>query len=175
MNNKLNKTISISKSSWLVIPFVIVLLLFQFVLMSVRVDGSSMYPTLKDGVIGITLRTTISNDIQHFDIVVVKSEATSGNYLVKRVIGLPGDKVELINGVLYLNSKRTEESYVNHKNKDTTGMVNLTRNASIILSEDQYYLLGDNRDNSIDSRVLGVFKKEDIKGINFYGLTGKME
>jgi signal peptidase I len=75
--------------------------------------------------------------------------------LIKRIIGLPGDTVYCEDGKIYVNDELLDESYSDGKTNDF---------ASVTLKEDEYFVLGDNRDDSFDSSEFGVIKKSQIKG-----------
>ena len=105
-------------------------------------------------------------DIDRFDVVVAYNEESGENW-VKRVIGLPGDTVYAKDDVVYVNGLPIEEPYLD------TDYVNQIRERGdyftqdfdkITLGEDEYFLMGDNRVVSYDSRRVGPFKRDDIKG-----------
>ena len=119
----------------------VVVLIKTFVVSPIRVNGASMDPTLNDK--DIMLLDEISyrfSDIERFDIVVVKEE---DEYLIKRVIGLPGETVEYV-----------KEDF---KHKETFDF-------STTLGKDEYFIMGDNRTNSTDSRVFGPISRDKIMG-----------
>ena len=138
-----------------IIPYVVivlvVILIRTFLFTPIRVSGSSMDPTLKDGYIMILNKIA---KIDRFDIVVVKSSG-SRPVLIKRVIGLPGETVEVRDGNLYINGKKTKDNYGKSITLDFK---------SVKVPKGQYFVLGDNRVVSADSRIYGTIKKEDIKG-----------
>lgn len=139
-----------------VIAFGVAFFISTNVLFSYQVNGSSMFPTLKDGDRGFALRTNLNlRKIERFNIVVVEIE---NRFIVKRVIGLPGEKIEYRDNKLYVNDEYIEESFL----EDT-----VTGDLSITVEDGSYYCLGDNRSNSADSRVYGSFEKENIKAILF--------
>lgn len=147
----------------IIITVVAVILFIVYIGSIQQVVGPSMEPTLKEGDILILNKIGYKVfDVKRFDIVSVKTNTSK--YFVKRVIGLPGDKIEYIDNVLHINGKAYKESFLN---KDT-----ITENFSIIdlgydeIPEDMYLVLGDNRSNSEDSRnhKIGLIKKEDILG-----------
>ena len=125
-----------------------VALLCRFTLLIYIVNGESMYPTLHDKQFGIALRTTVT-DINRYDIVVIKQP---DKYLIKRVIGLPGDYIEYKDNKLYINGELTEDKFDY-----------LTEDYSVQVGKDEYFCLGDNRQNSADSRIFGCFNKKEIK------------
>lgn len=130
----------------------VVVLIKTFVVSPIRVNGASMDPTLNDK--DVMLLDEISyrfSDIERFDIVVVKEE---DEYLIKRVIGLPGETVEYKNDKLYIDGKYVKEDF---KHKETFDF-------STTLGKDEYFIMGDNRTNSTDSRVFGPISRDKIMG-----------
>lgn len=126
------------------------------VLFRYNVIGESMSPTLKDGELGFALRTKLHlTEIKRFDIVVVDN---GYKMLVKRVIGLPGEKVEYRDNKLYINDNYLSEDFL----VDT-----MTEDFSVTLGDNEYYVLGDNRQHSSDSRVYGPFSENKIIAILF--------
>ena len=135
-----------------------IVLIRTFIVTPVRVNGTSMHPTLKDGEIMILNKIDyVFNDIERFDIVVVK---TDHNKLIKRVIGLPGETLKYENNTLYIDGEEIEEPYL----KEPTEDFNIEELNYEKLPEDCYFVMGDNRDNSNDSRLLGCIPKKDIEG-----------
>ena len=145
----------------IIICLVIAKLITSFVFLSVMVDGSSMYPTLSNGDKAITdgLFYKIGR-IDRFDIVIVEHKKFEDK-LVKRVVGLPGETIEYRDSVLYVNGKKVEENFLPDGVETKMSYGN---DIKITLGDDEYYVLGDNRENSTDSRVLGPIKKSQIKG-----------
>ena len=115
-----------------------------------KVNGNSMFPTLEHSQYGVCLRTAF-NDIERFDVVIIK---TPDKYLVKRVIGLPNEHIQYKDNNLYINDIQVMDIY----NKNTTD------DFDVYIGNDEYFCLGDNRQVSKDSRVLGCFKLQDISG-----------
>lgn len=154
----------------LVICMAVVLVVTNYVVTPVQVKGSSMYPTLEDGSLGfsdiIGYRMT---GIKRFDVVVVYLEEKN-EYLVKRVVGLPGETVSYKDGQLYIDGEAVDEPFFDEDYKDSYGSTFMSDVDPITLGDDEYYCLGDNRPHSSDSRYYGPFKKEDIrsKGIFIY-------
>lgn len=147
---KLKKIIKENYSYILII--VVILLIRTYIVTPIRVNGTSMYPTLKQNEIMILNKIGLKSGIDRFDIVVVK---TDNNRIIKRVIGLPGESVMYEDGKLYINGKYVEDSYSLSETKDFD---------NIVLKEDEYFVLGDNREVSKDSRMIGPVKKEQILG-----------
>ena len=149
-----DKTIKIVKEFLpYVIIIILVLLIKQFVFTNVMVHGDSMYPTLKNKDIMILNKISMkTSKIKRFDIVVIDA---MDEKIIKRVIGLPGETVEYKDGKLYINDKVMKDEYA----KSTTNDFE-----KVTLGKDEYFVLGDNRTVSIDSRRLGPIPKSDILG-----------
>lgn len=161
-----------------VVSAIVILLFVNFVAHPVRVDGRSMYPTLKDGEFGFTnVGGVLLNGIERGDIVVVTMEEEGQKtHWVKRVIGLPGDTVSCVNDVVYINGKVLDETkYIAPDYRqslvDKFGYFNKVPNADntnvedfeeVKLGDDEYYVMGDNRPYSKDSRYVGPVKKSQI-------------
>lgn len=161
-----------------VISAIVILLFVNFVAHPVRVDGKSMYPTLKDGEFGFTnVGGVLLNGVERGDIVVVTMEEEGQKtHWVKRVIGLPGDTVSCVNDVVYINGKVLDETkYIDPDYRqslvDKFGYFNKVPNANntnvedfeeVKLGDDEYYVMGDNRPYSKDSRYVGPVKKSQI-------------
>jgi len=143
----------------LIIIFVIILKMY--VVTPVRVRGVSMKNTLLDKDIMILNKITYRfNDIKRFDIVVIKGPEEE---IIKRVIGLPGDKVEYKNNKLYINGKEIKEDFAKVYDKSLDSY-NIEELGSTTVPKGYYFVLGDNRPKSADSRIIGFIKKEDIIG-----------
>ena len=161
-----------------VVSAIVILLFVNFVANPVRVDGRSMYPTLKDGEFGFTnVGGVLLNGVERGDIVVVTMEEEGQKtHWVKRVIGLPGDTVSCVNDVVYINGKVLDETkYIAPDYRqslvDKFGYFNKVPNADntnvedfeeVKLGDDEYYVMGDNRPYSKDSRYVGPVKKSQI-------------
>lgn len=147
----------------IVITAVAVILFIVYVGSIQQVVGPSMEPTLKEGDILILNKIGYKIfDIKRFDVVAVKTNTSK--YFVKRVIGLPGDKIEYIDNVLHINGKAYKEPFLG---KDTiTDDFTITDLGYDTIPKGMYLVLGDNRTNSEDSRnpKIGLIKKEDILG-----------
>ncbi|WP_295753281.1 signal peptidase I [uncultured Holdemanella sp.] len=161
-----------------VVSAIVILLFVNFVAHPVRVDGRSMYPTLKNGEFGFTnVGGVLLNGVERGDIVVVTMEEDGQKtHWVKRVIGLPGDTVSCVNDVVYINGKVLDETkYIDPDYRqslvDKFGYFNKVPNADntdvvdfeeVKLKDDEYYVMGDNRPYSKDSRYVGPVKKSQI-------------
>ena len=132
-------------------------LLRLFVFHTARITGSSMERTLNGGdvVLVYDLAYAFGNAPQRGDIVECTFPERSGRY-VKRLIGLPGDRIEIRENCVYINGEYLSESYVSSVAEDY----------AIQLGADDYFVLGDNRADSYDSRAadIGTLKQENIHG-----------
>lgn len=149
------------------ICILVVFLLQSFVIRPVQVKGNSMYPELNDGAVGFSnvLGYKVDN-LKRFDIAIIYV-AEKDEYLVKRVIGLPGETVSYKDGLLYINGNYVSEDFLDHNYVSSFNGTFMADVAPITLGADEYYCLGDNRPHSSDSRYYGPFKKENIisKGV----------
>lgn len=135
----------------------------------VEVSGDSMDPILKDNEYGLTDNWTFKLfGLGRFDIVTFER---NDKVLVKRVIGLPNEKVFYDETGLYINDQYVEEDFIADNVKIMTVVPCALTQTGIILGDDEYFVLGDNRGNSSDSRFFGPIKKEQIKsrGLIIYG------
>ena len=153
-----------SKIFWFfLIIFVVVFLIQGYVVERILVQGESMEPTLQNGdMLLIEKRTYAEKEPERYDVVVAVSEATgTKQQYVKRIIGLPGETIKIKKGFVFINGEQLEEQ-VSYDLIEDGGMA---RN-KIELGDDEYFLLGDNRNESKDSRhvEVGIIKKEQIKG-----------
>lgn len=141
------------------IPYVVIVLVVvlirSFIITPVRVNGASMESTLYDG--DILFLEKFDTDYQRFDIVVLHY---NNEKLVKRIIGLPGDTVEYRNNILYINGEEVDESFIDEETEDFS----LSDLGYDKIPAGYYFVVGDNRDNSLDSRFVGLFSKKDVKG-----------
>lgn len=144
-----------------IIIIVIILFIITFIFSITQVVGDSMYPTLKDGEVLILNKFKYRfSDIKREDIISLKYADTK--YLIKRVIGLPGENIEIRNNKLYINGTEYNEEYLS-KDLDYIDF-KLSDLGYSKIPEDMYLVLGDNREISLDSRKIGLIKKKDING-----------
>ena len=144
------------------ISVVFAFLIIQFIKPSL-VMGESMYSTLEDQDFLIINRMSYKfGKIGHGDIIVfkshIKNEDGSDKDLVKRVIGVEGDKIKIQDGEVYVNDEKLDEPYIH--NEKTEG------NTNTVVPKDCVFVLGDNREISFDSRYkeVGFIKESDIEG-----------
>lgn len=159
-----------------VINVLIVLIVFTFFFKTSIVDGDSMQPTFNDKDKCVLRKF---GKIKRFNIIVFQppqgfAGINSKDHFIKRVIGLPGDRVSFKNNYLYINNKKYSEKFINKINgeKNMTFDFNMadlvaTNHAKKVPS-DSYFVMGDNRAHSSDSRYFGFVKKDRINGIVFF-------
>ena len=183
---KEKKTVGQEILSWIltiVVAVVAALIIRSVIFEPVRVDGISMDDTLANGEImfvskydysstWLTLpwqsaerkeeaaRFTIGGDPKRFDVVICRYPGRGDTNFVKRVVGLPGDTVELRDGYLYVNDERYEEPYINDEYR--TGRLNTFGPETV--PEGQFFVMGDHRNNSNDSRSVGPIERNMIVG-----------
>ena len=168
--------------SWIrtiAIGVIIGVLLVIFVVQRDNVCGDSMYPTLHDGYVVFTQKiATYFKDYDRGDIVILDGENMEGynhdEYLIKRIIGLPGETVRISEGNVYIRRAGEEDFYLLDEKYLQEGVETVVMQSGlakgydeITLGDDEYYCMGDNRPVSNDSRNLGPFSEDRIKGIAF--------
>ncbi|CZQ83061.1 signal peptidase I [Trichococcus collinsii] len=148
------------------IAFVLFLVIRTYLFYPFQVVGDSMVPTLETGDRLILNKLA---EIDRFDIVVFPAPDGTDEEYVKRIIGLPGDEITYFQDELYINGKKIEEHYLEALREDSdqalTGdftLFSLTGEATV--PEDMYFVLGDNRNVSKDSRVFGFIPAAEIEG-----------
>lgn len=152
MNEKLKELLP-----YIIIIFVVIFIK-AFIVTPIKVNGESMMPTLHEKDIMLLNKTAYYfNDPKRFDIVVID---LPDEYIIKRVIGLPEEEIEYKDNKLYVNGKVIKENIKNLQTKD----FNIESLGSVKVPKDSYLVLGDNRNNSYDSRELGFIPKDKIIG-----------
>ena len=183
---KEKRTVGQEILSWILTILVAVaaaLVIRSIVFEPVRVDGSSMDDTLANGEIMFVSkfdysstwlclpwqskeakekapRITFGGDPQRFDVVICRYPGRGDTNFVKRVVGLPGDTIELKEGYLYVNGEKYDEPYINDEYR--SGPLN-TMSAREV-PEGKYFVMGDHRNNSNDSRSVGAIDRNMIVG-----------
>lgn len=141
-----------------VIVVIVVILIRTFIITPAVVDGDSMLPNLKNNNVIILNKLDYKlNEIKRFDVVVVNY---NGQKLIKRIVGMPGEHIEYKDEILYVDGIGVNEEFKHTKTRnfklETIGYLNIPG--------DKYFVVGDNRLNSTDSRALGLIDKENILG-----------
>lgn len=137
----------------LIILFIVILRIF--VITPIRVDGISMNDTLQNG--EIMLLKKYDKSFDRFDIVVFNFKNVR---LIKRVIGLPGEHVTFKNNKLYINDKEVKQDMITKETND----FDLSQLGIEVIPDGYYFVVGDNRGDSTDSRIIGLVSEKDILG-----------
>ncbi|MGN1267157.1 MAG: signal peptidase I [Dorea sp.] len=151
---------------WLLYILVIVgltYLIITYIGQRTRVSGSSMETTLSDGDNLIVDKLSYRfNDPERYDIIVFPFKYEENTYYIKRIIGLPGETIQVKDGYVYLNGELLESDIYGAEVMYSAGIAE----EPIVLGEDEYFVLGDNRNHSSDSRdpSVGVLTREDLIG-----------
>lgn len=146
--------------SWVMIfagAFVVAYILSNFVIVNAKVPTGSMISTINinDKVIGFRLSYMFSEP-KHGDIIMFNAPDKENTIYIKRIIGVPGDVIKISNNQLYINGELQDEPYIKNDWRMNPGETEYT------VPDNQYFVMGDNRDNSNDSRAWGTIKKKDI-------------
>lgn len=151
---------------WIVYILIIIgltYLIITFVGQRTRVSGSSMETTLSDGDNLIVDKLSYRfKEPKRFDIIVFPYKHEANTYYIKRIIGLPGETVQVIDGYVYIDGEFLESDIYGAEVMQSADMAA----EPILLGEDEYFVLGDNRNHSSDSRdpSVGVLNREDLIG-----------
>ncbi len=144
------------------------MILTNFILKPIQINQSSMYPTLKDQQLGFSnILSYRLFGLDRFDVVIVWSSQLD-DYLVKRVIALPGDTLEVKKGMLYINQALVSEDFLEESYVATFTSPFTQDFGPVTMAEDEVFLMGDNRPYSSDSRQFGPFKLDDILSKDVY-------
>lgn len=153
---------------WILAIIIIVKSVQGFLIQPFIVDGGSMLPTYHNeeflfvDKISYRFGEPTRGDIAIFKLYEDENNPYNGKYLIKRILGLPGERVVVQNGVTTIYNKENPEGFVLEEPFVT--FKDMNKDADITLDSDHYFVMGDNRAQSYDSRYWGALKKEDIKG-----------
>ena len=151
---------------WLLYILIIIgltYLIITFVGQRTRVSGSSMETTLSNGDNLIVDKLTYHfKEPKRYDIIVFPYKYEENTYYIKRIIGLPGETVQVIDGYTYINGEQLAGDIYGAEVMESAGIAA----EPITLVEDEYFVLGDNRNHSSDSRdpSVGILKRKDLMG-----------
>ncbi len=137
------------------IPYIIIIIsvviIRTFIVTPVRVDGVSMSPTLENN--EILILNKVDKSYNRFDVIVFNY---NNEKLVKRIIGLPGETIKVKDNKLYINNKYINEEFTHRLTDDYE--------YERVIPSNTYFVMGDNRSNSLDSRFIGPINKQNIEG-----------
>ena len=140
----------------LLLAFILILPLKAYVFQLYAIDGNSMNPTLQNGEMFVSLK--FDHDYHRQDIVVIEDTDTN-RFIVQRIIGLPGEEISIKDNQVLINGNILSEDYIQG---ETTGDI------SIRLKDNEYFLMGDNRSDSQDSRITGPINGDNIVGKYYF-------
>jgi signal peptidase I len=146
-----------------------IIFIFEWVIMPVRIVGDSMYPNLKDHEVGVSFIAGKHFGYERFDVVIVEQQ---GELIIKRIIGLPNETLEYKNNQLYINNKPVSEPFLEteyRKQVDRSSKLPFTYPINKVqLGKDEYFVMGDNRPRSQDSRYFGPLHEDEILSKGFW-------
>lgn len=143
-------------------------LIYLFVAQFHKVSGNSMFPTMHNGDYLITEKITYRlGQPKYGDIVVLKNPRDESQDFIKRIIALPGDTIRIENDSIFINGNLLNEPYL-PTNTPTHSGAFLTEGSTIKADPNQYFVIGDNRNHSSDSREWGPITREEIVGKAFF-------
>jgi signal peptidase I len=135
-------------------------IVITFAIQTVHVLGTSMYPTVDDQDYLIALKLPYRfHGPDRGDIIIMRDPYDNSKDFIKRVIGLPGDRIVIRDGKVYINEHLVNEPYIKETWNDTWP----TSGQERTLGPDEYFVMGDNRNHSSDSRVFGPIKRNQIE------------
>lgn len=143
-------------------------ILYLFVAQFHKVSGNSMVPTFKNEDYLITEKVSYRfGSPKRGDVIVLKNPKDESQDFIKRIIALPGDTIRIENNTIFINNQAISEPYLPAGTKTRTGSF-LTEGSTVKAGPNQYFVLGDNREHSSDSREWGGVTKEEIVGKAFF-------
>lgn len=150
-----------------VVVFAVAIFLFVYllILQPHKIKGISMMPNFPDGEYLLTDKVTYRfREPARGDVVVFEPpSSTNGEEYIKRIVGLPGETISIKEGFVYINGVRLEERYI-PSDFITSNSGFLGEGQIMTIPSDEYFVLGDNRSHSSDSRVFGLIQKDKITG-----------
>lgn len=138
--------------------------IYLFIAQPHKVSGASMDPNFKNGQYIITDKLTYRfHEPKRGEVVVFKNPKDISQDFIKRIIGIPSDRVEVLGGSIFINGKKLNEPFLAEGISTRSGFF-LKEGEEVIVEKDNYIVLGDNRSNSSDSREWGFIEKNEIIG-----------
>ncbi len=151
------------------VSLILMALIVNYIAFPIQVDGKSMDPTLHDKDFGFASVISLhTEELERFDVVIVKVDQ---EYWVKRIIALPNETIRCENNEIYVNGKLIDQTFL-----DQTYVLDEIKEHHVFtgdfdeiqLKDDEVFLMGDNRVHSLDSRIMGPFKLEQIHAKDLY-------
>jgi signal peptidase I len=149
-----------------VVVFAIAIFLFIYllVLQPHKIKGTSMEPNFPDGEFLLTDKLTYRfREPKRGDVIVFEAPRSQDEEFIKRIIGLPGDRVSVMAGAVYINGQMLSEKYLPNATTTPPGAF-LQEGEEVSVPPEHFFVLGDNRNASSDSRSWGFISKEEIQG-----------
>lgn len=161
-------SILIDLAETLVIAGAIFVVIYAFLFRPFQVNGQSMYPNYHNGEYILTNLFILKlKSIQRGDVVVFESPVNKEKDFIKRVLGIPGDEVKLQAGYIFINGIKLDEANYLPPDYKTYGGTFLSEGKSVIIPPENYFVMGDNRSFSSDSREWGFVSRDKIIGESF--------
>lgn len=155
---KVKEYIGNNKAFVLAMSVLIVLnIVSMFFVTPIHIYGQSMEPTYHDGQNGFSMKSSLClQTLERFDIVIIKNDQTNQKSWIKRIVGMPNETIECKDNTIYIDGKAIKQPFLDEVMGQTSDF------GPLVLEDDEYFVLGDNRMVSSDSRVIGPVKKEEI-------------
>ena len=151
----------------IVVVMALMVMVYLFIMSPQEISGESMYPTFENGEYILTNKVEYKlHDPARGDVIVFKSPSNKDIDYIKRIIGLPGDRVSVMDGHYYLDGQLYKEPYLDSSLYTFAGSF-LKDRTEITVPPGYYFVSGDNRPHSLDSREFGVIPRGDIVGKAF--------
>lgn len=153
----------------ILIAFAVFLVIYMFLFRPYQVSGLSMYPTFDNGEYVLTnlIAQRFAKPVKG-NVIVLKSPVELEKFYIKRVIATGGDSVMISNGDVYVNNKKLDESKYLNSSVKTFGGAYLHEGQPAVVPQDMYFVIGDNRPHSSDSREFGPIKEDAILGESMF-------
>lgn len=149
----------------IVVILAVLVMVYLFIMSPEEVNGSSMEPNFHDGEYILTNKVAYKlGDPKRGDVIIFKSWSNKDVDYIKRVIGLPGETVELKDNAIYVNDQKVDEPYLSPGVAIFGGSF-LVEGQPVVVPTDMYFVMGDNRPHSSDGREFGPVARADIIGV----------